>query len=1357
MSREKNSTTDQNFVAEKTSFSKKFFQSKLEKFSSKNITLTGNQSKKIDPTKTLIIILSSLPVLIGFVEFLNQKYSASKKGVFFEKNLPGLSFPTQKIHWETFQYLNQNKKIFSQQIDKDIYLFDRNILIATKNNSGDQKLIASLKKLDSQIYRQTWQDLSLQKPTMSSWESYYQKLDELPFKLQSTNVFEKTDLTNYQKIFNSPRDLQINSKQTTPFINFALPSKNELAELLGVQKYYPQKNLKSRKNLILHPDQKELFVLEKLFTTEIKKGFFNNYFNEGFDVSKVHASQLKKLLFQSEDNKIQSRLMSGYLYPDMNLVDIITYHYQKKFSPTNHIQIELPPSYLLPIKGKKQDFSIPKYLIKTSEIILYNFDDDNNRKIVYQGPAIAINSKNGFDWKVKNTNLSKNSNLRNWLEKILGPTNSRSSNIMNFFGVFESTQVNAKTLKQGQQGFYWFENLPRFRTGELSHQTFHSPSNNLLPKKSFYSIPAIGYHEWKHLRNEANTEKQDIEQNRERYKQKLEVKHVQFKPEKAKKLNFLPILELTTPQRINKISQFSTNNFADFEYLPFTHASLSQHKNSHGSLNHFWDSLDNSNLLSSGNYHKLPSIFNSDDNSNAFFSRNWEPLTVYAWLSITKLSFGLLFFNILKILAVNYGKELLQYLVDLVALLGVLDPSLKEEIEYLIGKREKGFRIIKNTKQNFNNIAGIQNILVQIIEIVWFLRNSGREFKLSKNIPRGILLTGPPGTGKTILVQSIAGEAQVPVFAISGSSLLEPGESGAVKLQILFEEARKSAPCIVFIDEVDTLAQKREQMTQTRTGTEEILDTLSQLGVNKIDQSSTIFSKTGSSEDVNSALAHAELQKEKLRLLLQFLVELDGIKTRSGVVVIAATNRPEILDPAVLRPGRFDKIIDLGLPGPEKRKEIFKLYSSNLGVDNTISWDYLTHRTAGYSAADIAGIMNQSTLYAILKESCHTIETIEYGIDRITTLEKPIEISKQNSFALQLAYYQAGKILLSRLLKHHPPAVVAHLWPRRPNARALQISQNLQTYLFRFARRVELEHRLIGCYAGKAAEILFLENGAQDAVLNLSDYGLEDIQFAQNLSQLMIKEWLFYTETLPTQENSEIPMNFNAHEYRNQFSEKTPFLNNLLNPLESDNPSSIKQDEEIGNINMEAYYSSTGQEKSTELIEQEPQEYYQLPSWQLRISNNFEFATRTFSNWYRLYLPDPLQKERNLEWIPPDEYYHGSNFASKLSENILWNDISSIKIDYQLQSLILESFNTALILLNQNRQILDKLAYELLIAEVLHQPEIDKIIKNIQSTSITINDFPQKPSNDVQISQNWGLNSRKTKNKKISLNLFSEK
>ena len=221
------------------------------------------------------------------------------------------------------------------------------------------------------------------------------------------------------------------------------------------------------------------------------------------------------------------------------------------------------------------------------------------------------------------------------------------------------------------------------------------------------------------------------------------------------------------------------------------------------------------------------------------------------------------------------------------------------------------------------------------------------------------------------------------------------------------------------------LAEKRQQVLQNPMGADELLESLhgSQNRTEKQKELQQILlsnaeSSVGKDDGTESEnlLAHQDMQREKLRILMQFLVELDGIQGRDGVVVIGATNRPEMLDPAILRPGRFDRIVELGLPGPEKRKEILKLYSKNLGIhQNVFLGIILQHRTAGFSAADLASIMNQSSLNAITLQTQHTIETIEHGIDRITTfeVEKPKNISQDHLSLLRRGYYQAGKIILS--------------------------------------------------------------------------------------------------------------------------------------------------------------------------------------------------------------------------------------------------------------------------------------------------------------------------------------------------------
>ena len=361
---------------------------------------------------------------------------------------------------------------------------------------------------------------------------------------------------------------------------------------------------------------------------------------------------------------------------------------------------------------------------------------------------------------------------------------------------------------------------------------------------------------------------------------------------------------------------------------------------------------------------------------SAQFRESWEPITNQSWLIITQVAFGFFVLHILKNFYKNYGRELVLYLVDLVASLGIVEEGLKEALE--LNDTEQGFRLIKKVPKKFQDIAGIDSILPDLGEIVWFLRNSGRSFKIGNIFPKGILLVGPPGTGKTLLVQAIAGEAEVPVLVQSGSSLNDPEQEGigAQRLKTIFEEARKMAPCIVFIDEIDTFGERRENVIQNPMGSDELIESI-QYDTTKMfentetdssnfipkpkietnseygdeqntqkfsDQSQTSnslflmdehsFSNTRSElKAVQQHLDKQEAKQEQLRLLMQFLIELDGLQSRKGVIVIGATNRPNVLDPALTRPGRFEKIINLELPGKQKRIEILKLYSQNLGID----------------------------------------------------------------------------------------------------------------------------------------------------------------------------------------------------------------------------------------------------------------------------------------------------------------------------------------------------------------------------------------------------------------------------------------
>ena len=346
-------------------------------------------------------------------------------------------------------------------------------------------------------------------------------------------------------------------------------------------------------------------------------------------------------------------------------------------------------------------------------------------------------------------------------------------------------------------------------------------------------------------------------------------------------------------------------------------------------------------------------------------------------------------------------------------------------------------------------------------------------------------------------------------------------------------------------------------------------------------------------------------QEEQLSLLTQFLIELDGIQGRDGVIVIGATNRPEVLDPALLRPGRLEKILQVGLPGHTKRVEILQFYGQGLGYDSSIPWNYLGDRTTGFTAADLATLMNESTIKAILSKTNHTIETIEHGIDRLTTSEsekytvfktrsnkshnKVVSLTVASKMSiLRLAYYQAGKIVLSCFLETHPKSVVASLWPRRPTIRSVQISTNLQNSVFEFALLHEVTDRLIGCYGGKAAEFLFLQKFAKRGSSQMSTLGLEDLLFAQKLIYCILDKWYFYSKRSLMQKTIPLPTNLNSREFREipeRLDLDQEFLQNIQIP-----PMRNAIETQSSSLRL-------SQEKKKGLMKISRQFYYSFPWW----------------------------------------------------------------------------------------------------------------------------------------------------------------
>jgi ATP-dependent metalloprotease FtsH len=291
---------------------------------------------------------------------------------------------------------------------------------------------------------------------------------------------------------------------------------------------------------------------------------------------------------------------------------------------------------------------------------------------------------------------------------------------------------------------------------------------------------------------------------------------------------------------------------------------------------------------------------------------------------------------------------------------------------------------------NFNDVAGLQEAKVEIMEIVDFLKNPKKYTDLGGKIPKGALLIGPPGTGKTLLAKAVAGEAKVPFFSLSGSDFVEMFVGvGASRVRDLFKQAKEKAPCIIFIDEIDAIGRAR--------------------GKNAV---------TGGND-------------ERENTLNQLLTEMDGFGTNVGVIILAATNRADILDRALMRAGRFDRQIHLELPDLEERKEIFKVHIRNLKLDKSVDTDFMAKQTPGFSGADIANVCNESALIAA-RNSKKAIEKQDFldAIDRIIGgLERRSKIISPEEKRV-IAFHEAGHASVSWMLEYAHPLIKVTIVPR---------------------------------------------------------------------------------------------------------------------------------------------------------------------------------------------------------------------------------------------------------------------------------------------------------------------------------------
>ena len=294
-----------------------------------------------------------------------------------------------------------------------------------------------------------------------------------------------------------------------------------------------------------------------------------------------------------------------------------------------------------------------------------------------------------------------------------------------------------------------------------------------------------------------------------------------------------------------------------------------------------------------------------------------------------------------------------------------------------------------SNKTTFKDVAGCDEAKEEVTEMVDFLKDPAKFHKLGGRIPRGVLLVGPPGTGKTLLARAVAGEAKVPFFTISGSDFVEMFVGvGAARVRDMFEQAKKSSPCIIFIDEIDAVGRSRG-------------------------------AGTGGGND------------EREQTLNQLLVELDGFEPSSGVIVVAATNRADVLDKALLRPGRFDRQIMVGLPDIKGREEILHVHMRKIPTDNDVKADILARGTPGFSGADLANLVNEAALFAARgNKAIVDMEDFEQAKDKIYMGPERKSLVMREEERMNTAYHESGHAVVAKLLPNADPVHKVTIMPR---------------------------------------------------------------------------------------------------------------------------------------------------------------------------------------------------------------------------------------------------------------------------------------------------------------------------------------
>ncbi|HTV75464.1 MAG TPA: ATP-dependent zinc metalloprotease FtsH, partial [Candidatus Baltobacteraceae bacterium] len=371
------------------------------------------------------------------------------------------------------------------------------------------------------------------------------------------------------------------------------------------------------------------------------------------------------------------------------------------------------------------------------------------------------------------------------------------------------------------------------------------------------------------------------------------------------------------------------------------------------------------------------------------------------------------------------------------------------------GKSKARMLAKDRNKTTFKDVAGIEEAIEEVSELVEFLKDPKKFQKLGGRIPKGVLMVGPPGTGKTLLAKAIAGEADASFFSISGSDFVEMFVGvGASRVRDMFDQARKNVPCLIFIDEIDAVGRSRGH-------------------------------GLGGGND------------EREQTLNALLVEMDGFDTQEGIIIIAATNRQDVLDPALMRPGRFDRQVTVNLPDVRGREGILKVHAKNVKLDPQVDLSIIARGTPGYSGAELANLLNEAALLAArLNKKSVGMEELEEARDKVRWGRERRSMAMSDEEKSATAWHEAGHALVNVLLKHTHPLHKVTIIPR---GRALGVTMSLPKEDMLNMRRKQAIDTIIMTMAGRIAEQFVTDDISSGAAM--------DIQQATQLAKAMVMHW----------------------------------------------------------------------------------------------------------------------------------------------------------------------------------------------------------------------------------------------------------